>query len=41
MKLLGFSCFEIMMFLVIHPQLAAPPIPFKNPLNLGENIDDI
>jgi hypothetical protein len=41
MKLLGFSCFEIMMFLVMYPQLAEVQTPFKNPLNLGESMNDI
>lgn len=41
MKILGYSCLEILATLTKLPQLAATPTLFKNPLNLGIEINKL
>lgn len=41
MKMLGYTCIDIMAFFYRFPQLASAPIPFRNPLNLGSTLDAI
>jgi hypothetical protein len=41
MKIIGYSCIDIMALLVILPQLASAPTPFKNLINLGIKLDEI
>lgn len=41
MKILDYSCLDILALLTKIPQLATSPTPFKNPLNLGTEITKI
>ncbi len=41
MKILDYSCIDILALLFKLPQLASSPTPFKNPLNLGSDLSVI
>jgi len=37
----GYKCIEIMAILIAIPELLSAPIPFKNPISIGNTIDDL
>jgi hypothetical protein len=41
MSICGYKCIEIMAILSGVPELLLPPIPFKNPVSLGNSIDSL